>query len=138
MGSASLRLTFFERSIVEQGQRVHVQLSTVIEKDCCTSLPLEGHEEHLVAIRYSLYLELDLDVFKDGHELLTLGLLFVFLVRCLIDLLAKFEVHPPYRVRDCELLTLLTHLLSELRQYVLGRHGREKAMRALVRSIEVL
>ena len=81
---------------------------------------------------------MDLDVFKDRSKLLTLVLFFVFLLRFLVNLLTKLEVHPPYRIRDSELLTLLTHLLSELRQYILGRHRREEAVCALVRSIKVL
>jgi len=123
LDNSSLSLTFFERSVVEKGQRVHIQLGAVIEENCSTSLPLEGHEEHLVAFRYFLYLELDLDIFKERHELLSLVLLFVLFLRCLIDLLTKFKVHPPSLIRDSELLTLLAHLLSELRQYVLWRHS---------------
>ena len=115
-----MRSLLFQRGIVVEGELIHVDLDSLVEKDRSARLPLEVDEEHLVgALGHPQNFELDLGSLDHGHEVLMLlffsivGALLV--LRLLIDLLFALKVDLPDVVGDLIGLVLDLQVLRQLR-----------------------
>ena len=133
----SLSSLLLQRSIVIQGQLIHIDLHSLVEKDRRARLPLEVDVEHLIgAFGHPQNFKLHLSRLIDFDEILLLLLfLFVFgaivVLGLLVDLLFALEVDLPDGVGDFVGLALDLQVLCQLGEDLFGWDGREEPMGAV-------
>ena len=109
--SCSLGLSLLV-SVVEQMERILVELSFLIKEDRCACLSLELSENKPVSAGDAQDFELYLDALDNRGELF-LGFFTILGLGRLVDLLFVVEVHFPVGIGDRKLLATSSHLLGE-------------------------